>query len=116
MKVFVASELALEIIGSVKVVVTRIGRHDRDLMVQARRAANSVALNVDEGNRRAGADRLHHFRIAAGSAGELRGALRCALAWGWLDAAAAAPALALIDRELAVLYRLVNGPGARAAT
>jgi hypothetical protein len=38
-----------------------------------------VALNLDEGRRRAGQDRLHHFRVALGSAAELDTALRLAL-------------------------------------
>src|SRR5262245_21203634 len=49
---------------------------DRGPWAPMRAAAGSVPLNLAEGNLRLGADRLHPFRIAAGSAAELRTALR----------------------------------------
>ena len=72
------------------------------------RAASSVSANLAEGNRRVGKDRLHFFRIPAGSAAETRAHLRVALAWGWVDAEQISDALALIDRELALLWRLAH--------
>lgn len=45
-------------------------RTESALKDQARRAADSVVLNLAEGCCREGKDRLHHFRIAAGSAAE----------------------------------------------
>jgi four helix bundle protein len=85
---------------------------DRRLAEQATDACNSIGLNLDQGRRRAGRDRLQHFRIAFGSAGELKTALRLACAWGHLDPSSVAPALALLDRELAMCWRLW---GARAS-
>jgi four helix bundle protein len=63
-------------------------------------------LNVAEGNRRSGKDRLHHFRIAAGSAEEVRTALRVAAAWGDLQEPAMAEPLRLLDRVLGMLWSL----------
>src|SRR5262249_19272894 len=75
-----------------------LARHDSDLTAQIRRAASSVPANLGEGLRRAGRDRRYHFRVAAGSAEEVRAALRTAGAWGYVDDAALAESLALLDR------------------
>jgi hypothetical protein len=61
-----------------------------------------------EGRRRAGADRLHSWRVAAGSAEEVRAALRVAEAWGDLSAAEVSAAIVLLDRLLAMLWRLTR--------
>ena len=103
-------EVAKELARAVRVLIERIERRDRPLADQARRAIQSVILNVREGNRRAGRDRLHSFRIAAGSADELVGALDVAEVMGYLAPADIVAALALADRVLAMLYRLAN-PG-----
>ena len=112
---FSASENALAIIRSLRTPLEQLGRHDRDLEGQARRAASSTALNVDEGARREGKDRLQHYRISAGSAAELRMALRVACAWGYLEEDAVAEALRLLDAELAMLWRLTHPMAAGAS-
>ncbi|HEV8325537.1 MAG TPA: hypothetical protein VG389_28270 [Myxococcota bacterium] len=61
-----------------------------------------------EGRRRAGKDRLQSYRIAAGSADEVRAALLVAAAWGWLPEPALAAPLALLDRLLALTWRLTH--------
>ena len=105
---FHALETALAMVRALAPLQTDVARRDADLGKQLRRAASSVALNLAEGNGRRGADRLHHFRIAAGSADETRTALRLAEAWGHIDAAASADALAYLDRVLAMLWRLTE--------
>jgi len=50
----------------------------------------------------------HHYRIAAGSAGEIRSHLAVALARGDVDQATVTPALALLDSILAILWRLTR--------
>jgi four helix bundle protein len=70
--------------------------------------ASRVPLNLAEGRRRVGKDRLHHFRIAAGSAAEVRVALLVARAWGDLEARDVEEALLLLDRLLAMLWRLTH--------
>ena len=67
-----------------------------------------MALNLGEGQRRSGADRVQCFRIAAGSAAEVGVALRVAEAWGYLDAAGLLDARALLDRVLAMTWRLTH--------
>ena len=49
--------------------------HDGDLARQIRRAALSVPANLAKGRRRTGRDRGYHWRIAAGSAEEVLGAM-----------------------------------------
>ena len=101
-------EVARELARALRPLIERIERRDRSLADQARRAAQSVMLNVREGNRRAGRDRLHSFRIAAGSADEIVGALDVAEVFGYLGPADVAAALGLADRVLAMLFRLAN--------
>ena len=72
MKRFEVYEMALQMIRSLRPAVERIRQHDRDLAAQLKRAGSSVPGNIAEGARRVGQDRLHHYRIAAGSAGEIR--------------------------------------------
>ena len=101
-------EVALDLVRSLRSPVGRIRFRDRGLWEQIRAAASSIPLNLAEGNRRLGADRLHHFRIAAGSAAELRTALRVAMAWGDLHAGEIGEALELLDRVLAMTWRLTH--------
>jgi len=58
-----------------------INRRDPDLCRQMRRAASSVAMCLDEGSQRTGRDRFHLYRVAAGSAAEVRTALALATTW-----------------------------------
>ena len=105
---FIAFETALRIIEALRPAVSVIRRQEPDLANQIVRAASSVAANLAEGNRRQGKDRLHFFRIAAGSADETRAHLRVALAWGWIRPAEIERALDLLDQELAMLWRLTH--------
>ena len=105
---FQALELSLDVIRGLRQPLRQLRCRDRKLHDEIRRAASSASLNIGEGNRRVGKDRLHHFRIAAGSADETRSALRVAEAWGDLDEAAIQESLQLLDRLLAVLWRLSN--------
>jgi len=105
---FHALDVALELVSSLRQPVGALATRDPSLADQLRRAATSVPLNVGEGRRRVGRDRLHHWRIAAGSAEEVRTALRVALAWGHVDPAEVEPALDLCDRVLAMLWRLTR--------
>ena len=105
---FDALEIALQIIKTIRGAVAKIQANDPDEARQIKRSLNSVVRNVSEGNRRVGRDRAHLFRIAAGSADEVVGSVRIALAWGWVDEQEVAGSMALLDRELAVLWRLTN--------
>jgi four helix bundle protein len=101
-------EVARELARASRPLIERIEKRDRSLADQARRAAQSVMLNVREANRRVGRDRLHGFRIAAGSADELVGALDVAEVMGYLAPADVITPVALADRVLAMLHRLAN--------
>jgi four helix bundle protein len=101
---FIAYEVSLELIAALRPIVPLIAREDRDLADQLRRAASSIPLNLGEGNLSAKGNRQKHFAIAHGSASEVRAALRTAVAWGWIEAESAAPAV--LDRLMALLWRL----------
>ena len=103
---FRALEISLETIRGLREPVAVIRRRSERLAVQVEMAATSVALNLAEGSRRAGKDRLHHFRIAAGSAAEVRCGLRVAEAWGYLDEESIAGSLERLDALLAILWSL----------
>ena len=106
---FETLEAALELIALVRKPLEALRSRDPDLHRQIRAAASSLALNLAEGNRRAGKDRLQHFRIAAGSADEARTGLRVAVAWGDLEGPAVAEALRLLDRILGMAWGLTRG-------
>jgi len=73
---FQVLEFSLELISSLREPLKVIRCRDPQLYRQIRAAGSSVAMNIAEGNWRSGGDRLHHFRVAAGSAAEVRTALR----------------------------------------
>ena len=105
---FETFDIAIEFITALKPAVAAIATHDRDLADQLKRAASSVPLNISEGARRVGRDRLHSFRIAAGSAAEARAALAVAQAWGYVNSETYSAASTLADRVLAMLWRLTH--------
>ena len=100
---------ALGLVAGLRPVLGELAKSDRSLADQLRRAASSVVLNIAEGNRRAGKDRLQFFRIAAGSAAEVRAALDVARAWGMVEATPEAEAE--LDRLLAMLWKLTHSRG-----
>lgn len=107
-RTFLALELALEIIASLRGPVAKIRRRSPKLARQIEDAANSVVANLGEGRRRRGRDRIHFYSIAEGSADEVRCHLRAALAWDWVTPADVRASLNLLDRELAILWKLTH--------
>jgi four helix bundle protein len=105
---FIALQVSIEVVASLRPVVEELHRVDADLADQIRRAASSAALNVAEGNQRTGKDRAYHFRIAAGSAAEVRAAVAVGAAWGAIDTAQQHALGPLLDRQAALLYRIIN--------
>jgi len=100
---FHAYDVAVEIVGAVAPLIGPIARRDPSLAKQVREAMSSVPLNVAEGRRRTGRDRLYHYNVAAGSADEVRCALDIACAQGLLARGEIDDAQSLLDRELAML-------------
>ena len=101
--------VALQAITVLRPVVIQVQRHDRALAAQLRDALSSMALNIgeaaysDPGTKRA---RLH---TAAGSTNESRSALAVATAWSYVSERDTAAGLALLDRVVAMLFRLLHG-------
>jgi four helix bundle protein len=104
----IALDVSLDLIRRLRSPVSALARRDPSLADQLRRAASSVSLNLAEGSRREGKDRLQHWRIAAGSADEVVAGLRVAEAWGHLEPAEVQPLLALGDRLLGMLWGLTH--------
>lgn len=106
---FQVEELSLELIAALVPILPRIKQRDKDLADQLRRAASSIGLNAaeaafsDPGNRRA------RLFSAAGSANETRHALRQAIAWQIIGPTQAASALALLNRIIAILWKMTRG-------
>jgi len=106
---FQVHSLSLEMIAALRLLVERIRKHDRSLADQIVRAASSVALNIGEANGSDPGNRRARLHTAAGSASEVRSALQVAVAWGYVPPAQAQEADALVDRVLAMLFRLRRG-------
>ncbi len=101
-------EVALDTIRALRPLVEQIARRNPALAAQLRDAASSIPSNLRDGRRRIGKDRFHLWRVAAGSADEVRAHLDVAAAWGDIGASDSAVALELIDRELAMLWRMTR--------
>jgi len=72
------------------------------------RSASSVPANLAEGAGRTGRDRLHHWRIAYGSAKEVDIHLRLLLGAGAIDSTRAETSLDLFDDVRAMTWRLLH--------
>jgi four helix bundle protein len=103
---FIALDVSYRLIEALSTIVPAIERQDRDLADQIRRAATSVSLNLAEGSRSLKGNRQKHFFIAHGSANEVKAGLCVAKAWGWVEGSDRA--LAVLDRLLALLWRLTH--------
>ena len=110
---FITYDVSLELIRSLRDVVPAIKKYDKDLADQLARAASSVTLNLGEGSRSTAGNQRARFESAHGSANEVKAALQVAASWGWIDDLA--PQLAILDRLLALLWRLTQGCGRQPA-
>ena len=103
---FIAHDVSLDLIRELRTLLPAVQRFDRELATQIRTAATSVTLNLSEGQRSGGGNQRRHYEIAHGSANEVKGALAVAEAWGWIEQPARA--CAVLDRLLALLWRLTH--------
>ena len=105
---FDAYRVALDMIRSLRNVITKIRTKNASLAKQIEAAAPSVPLNLNEGRRRMGKDRRYHYSVAAGSADEVRACLDVAEAWGYVTEKEIAPAQANLYRILAMTWRMTH--------
>ena len=105
---FHALDVTLLFLSALADIDAQLMRRDPDLARQLRRAGSSIALNLAEGRKRVGRDRLHCFRIAAGSADEVTAALDVALAWAAISGTQRAALDAGLDRVRAMCWRLTH--------
>ena len=105
---FLAFELALQLIRGLPPVLAKVRQRDKKLADQLENAANSIGLNLCEGRRRIGRDKLHFWRIAGSSAEEVRGGLHLAEAWGHIEAEDVIASLGILDRILAITWTLTH--------
>ena len=104
----VVHELAHELIAELQPLIPAIARHDKNLATQLRRCATSVVLNIAEGEYSDPGTQRSRLHSAAGSAGETRSALRVATGWRYLSEERAQSSLALVDRVIAMLWKLTH--------
>jgi len=105
---FIALQLSLDLVRTTRPLVEKIARRDKKLEDQLRRSLSSTPLNLSEGSRRVDNDRLHFYRIAAGSLSEAQTSLLVAEAWGFVTPPETRAALAAMDRLLGILWALTH--------
>ena len=101
-------DAAYSLISALAPVVAAVGRHDRSLRDQLRRAGSSIPLNLAEGYGLAGGHEKQRSLTALGSTREVVAILEVAKRWGYLTDAEAADALQALDTVAAMTYRLVH--------
>ena len=101
-------DVAVEMIREIRPLIEQVGRHDKALAGQLRRSASSVPLNIAEGAKSRGGNEFARYQDAAGSASETRSALQVAAAWGYIPEASRTSVDELLDRVVAMLYRLTH--------
>ena len=105
---FRALDAAYSLISALAPVVAAVGRHDRSLRDQLRRAASSIPLNLAEGYGLEGGHEKQRFLTALGSAREVAAILEVARRWAYVSPAHADDALQVLDGVAAMTYRLVH--------
>ncbi len=98
--------VALEVVRGLAPVFERVGRRDRGLADQLRRAMSSVVLNLAEGSHSRGRNKPARYQTALASGKEVRSALLVAEAYGYCEVDAAS--WDRLDQVLATTYRLVH--------
>ncbi len=104
----IAHRKALEAAGIAISLVLRVPAPLRSLADQVIRSASSVPANLSEGHGRSGRDRIHHWRIAYGSAKEVDTHLRLLVGTGAINASKAGTAIRLFDAVRALTWRLLH--------
>jgi len=105
---FIVQSTALEAAGMALSIIRQVPAPLRSLADQVVRSATSVPANLAEGNGRTGRDRMHHWRIAYGSAKEVDIHLRLLVMANAIDATRASATIDLFDQVRAMTWRLLN--------
>ena len=105
---FDALEKATTAAGIAISLVIRVPAPLKPIADQIIRSASSVHANLAEGAGRTGRDRLHHWRIAYGSAKEVDTHLRLLIEVGAIAAPTAQNAVRLFDDVRAITWRLLH--------
>ena len=104
----IAHRKALEAAGIAIALATRVPAPLKSIADQVIRSASSVPANLSEGHGRSGRDRLHHWRIAYGSAKEVDTHLHLLAGANAIDDKRAAMAIRLFDEVRAITWRLLH--------
>jgi len=105
---FDALEKATTAAGIAISLVMRVPAPLKSIADQVIRSASSVPANLAEGAGRSGRDRMHHFRIAYGSAKEVDTHLRLLIEVGAVEPSRAEESLNLFDDVRAMTWRLLH--------
>ena len=105
---FRALDSSYQLISALVPVLAAIGKHDRSLKDQLRRAATSIPLNLAEGWGLQGGNQKMRFLTALGSAREVAAILEVARRWRYLPDAQLRESLSILDEVAAQACRLVN--------
>ena len=105
----IVGNVALEMVEALQPLVSRIKRQDRSLADQLVRAASSVVLNVAEADYSDPGNKRSRLFTAAGSANEVRAAVRLAVVWRYCTSADMVAVQQLLDRVIAMLWKLTRG-------
>jgi len=105
---FIALQVALEFVRSLREPLARIAQHDASLAGQLKEAGTSSPANLAEGRRRSGRDRLYHWKVAAGTTDEACVHLLTAEALGYVERPVIARSLRLGDELLAMCWRMTH--------
>ena len=97
-------ESSLALAGELVELLRQVGRKDRSLADQMRRAAQSVVLNCAEAQHARGKRSVDRFSIAYGEASELKAALRLVRVFGYAEVGE--QLMRRCDEVCAMLYRL----------
>ncbi|MBD3872669.1 MAG: four helix bundle protein [Acidobacteria bacterium] len=104
----IAHRKALEAAGIAISLVLRVPSPLKSIADQVIRSASSVPANLSEGHGRTGRDRMHHWRIAYGSAKEVDTHIRLLVHTDAIDSSRAREALKLFDDVRAMTWRLLH--------
>jgi len=110
---FDALEKATTAAGIAISLVIRVPAPLKPIADQIIRSASSVPANLAEGAGRSGRDRLHHYRIAHGSAKEVDTHLRLLVGTGSIISSRAETAIQLFDDVRAMTWRLLHPKATR---